>query len=166
MAVEETAIKELVLMAGSAVGEVVNSARDAVFGVFDDEIGGFQWSAILDQRTCKRCRRLDGRVFLKGDPALDLLGPQLHQHCRCIRVAVKKEETDAAREQGINIFDKVLNTKDLETLLGTHPTAIKIPLDFNTINNRSIRRAISEASLNQLPAPARIPAELEVETLI
>jgi len=162
---QEIGFKELTSMVGSAVGEIINSSRDSVFGVHDDEISGFQWSAILDGRTCKRCRRLDGRIFRKGDPALQLLGPQLHSHCRCILVAVTVAEAENAVEQKIDLFDKPLNSQDLELLLGTHPTAISVPPTFDTKNSRK-SKAITKKSVDEQPPPKKQPPENDPEKIL
>lgn len=162
---QEIGFKELTSMVGTAVGEIINSSRDSVFGVHDDEIAGFQWSAILDGRTCKRCRRLDGRIFRKGDPALQLLGPQLHSHCRCILIAVTVAEMENAVEQEIDLFDKSLNTADLELLMGTHPTAIAVPPNFDTSNKRK-SRAITKKSVDDEPPPKKQGPETDPEKIL
>ena len=40
-----------------------------------------RWGAILDKRTCLRCRELDGRFTILAMP---FDGPPLHNHCRCV----------------------------------------------------------------------------------
>lgn len=40
-----------------------------------------RWGAILDKRTCLRCRELDGRMTIVALPFAD--GPPLHSNCRC-----------------------------------------------------------------------------------
>lgn len=74
------------------VAEAVNMGREEGFDDIKDEIGGYQWSAILDDRTCDICLSLDGTYFEPGDPALAELKPPIHPNCRCILVAVLKEE--------------------------------------------------------------------------
>ena len=83
------------LLATSAIlniAEAVNSGREEGFADIADQIGGYQWSAILDDKTCDLCESLDGKYFEPGDPALEELKPPLHPSCRCILVAVMKEE--------------------------------------------------------------------------
>ena len=74
------------------VAEAVNLGRENGFEDIANEIGGYQWSAILDDRTCPICESLDGTYFEPGDPALAELKPPIHPNCRCILVAVLKEE--------------------------------------------------------------------------
>lgn len=40
-----------------------------------------RWGALLDKRTCLRCRELDGRFTIL---ALPFVGPPLHTNCRCV----------------------------------------------------------------------------------
>lgn len=40
-----------------------------------------RWGAILDKRTCLRCREIDGRFTIL---ALPFNGPPLHNQCRCV----------------------------------------------------------------------------------
>lgn len=74
------------------VAEAVNLGRENGFEDIADEIGAYQWSAILDDRTCPICESLDGTYFEPGDPALAELKPPLHSSCRCMLFAVLKEE--------------------------------------------------------------------------
>ena len=75
-----------------SIAEAVNMGRESGFLDIIDQIGAFQWSAILDEKTCPRCESLDGKYFEVGDPQLDLIKPPLHPNCRCILVGVLKEE--------------------------------------------------------------------------
>ena len=74
------------------VAESVNLGRENGFNDIRDEIGGYQWSALLDHRTCPICKSLDGTYFEPGDSALAELKPPIHPNCRCILVAVLREE--------------------------------------------------------------------------
>jgi len=74
------------------VAEAVNEGRESGFQDIRDQIGAYQWSAILDERTCKVCEELDGKYFEPDDPSLRDIRPPLHPACRCILVAVLKEE--------------------------------------------------------------------------
>lgn len=58
---------------------------------------GMEYSAVLDSRTTEVCRRLDGKVILKDDPALDSLKPPRHFNCRSVLVPVTIE-TEVADE--------------------------------------------------------------------
>lgn len=74
------------------IAEAVNEGRAAGFSDIADQIGAYQWSAILDERTCDICTELDGKYFEAGDLNLNTLKPPIHPACRCILVAVLKEE--------------------------------------------------------------------------
>lgn len=74
------------------ISEAVNLGREEGFADIADQIGAYQWSAILDDKTCDICNSLDGTYFEPGDPALDELKPPIHPNCRCMLVAVLKEE--------------------------------------------------------------------------
>lgn len=51
-----------------------------------DFIVGYEYSAILDDRTTEVCRYLDGKVFRRGDTWLESLKPPRHFNCRSIIV--------------------------------------------------------------------------------
>lgn len=74
------------------IAEAVNGGRAAGFDDIADQIGAYQWSAILDEKTCDICAELDGKYFESGDLNLNTLKPPIHPACRCILVAVLKEE--------------------------------------------------------------------------
>lgn len=74
------------------IAEAVNMGRTEGFEDIESQIGGYQWSAILDKKTCRICEALDGTYFEPGDPALARMKPPIHPYCRCILVAVLKEE--------------------------------------------------------------------------
>jgi len=88
------------------IAEAVNAGREAGFEDIADQIGAYQWSAILDDKTCERCTELDGKNFKPSDPQLDALRPPLHPNCRCILVAILKEELVAFPVAFANFSDK------------------------------------------------------------
>ena len=51
-------------------------------------VQGFQYSAILDDRTTQICEELDGRIFRSDDPQLNELTPPNHFNCRSLIVAI------------------------------------------------------------------------------
>ena len=69
-----------------------NIGHEEGFADIADEIGAYQFSAILDNATCPTCNALDSTYFKTGSPQLEELRPPLHSGCRCILVAVLKEE--------------------------------------------------------------------------
>jgi SPP1 gp7 family putative phage head morphogenesis protein len=66
---------------------------------------GFQYSAVLDDRTTEICRELDGKVFRPGDPALDQVKPPNHFNCRSVLVPITidtpVEEDDFATAEDV-----------------------------------------------------------------
>ena len=87
--------KILALVSITSTAEAVNAGRESGFREIIDIVGAFQWSAILDEKTCPNCRELDGKYFEPDDPQLQIIKPPLHPNCRCILVAVLKEEVKA-----------------------------------------------------------------------
>lgn len=85
------------LLAHSAslnIADSINTGRESAFSDMRNEIGAYQWSAILDFKTCPRCKFLDGRYFDVDDPVLLLIWPPLHSWGRCIMVGVLKSELE------------------------------------------------------------------------
>jgi len=87
--------KFLIGLVGVNVSQAVNEGRQNAFDELQGQIGAYQWSAILDKRTCKTCKYLDGMYFSADDPLLQEIIPGLHSHCRCILVGILKEELEA-----------------------------------------------------------------------
>lgn len=88
----------LIGSAGVQVMSAVNEGRLDGFDELKNEIGAYQWSAILDNKTCSICRPdgedggLDGKYFSPDDPLLDMIWAPIHANCRCILVGVLKDE--------------------------------------------------------------------------
>lgn len=83
------------LLANAAILSISSTVNDGRFFGFEeikDDIGAFMWSAILDEKTCSKCEELDGKYFNSKDLTLTKIEPPLHMACRCILVAVLKEE--------------------------------------------------------------------------
>jgi len=71
----------------------INNGRRFTFDSFKGDVYGYQWSAILDDSTCNYCMSMDGRVIGTEDKAFSSYKPgEVHFHCRCIWVAIMKEE--------------------------------------------------------------------------
>ncbi len=80
----------------------VNSGRIYTFESFKDDLYGYQWSAILDGATCNYCQSMDGRVIGTEDKAFSSYKPgAVHFNCRCIWVAITKEEESPPPFTGI-----------------------------------------------------------------
>lgn len=79
----------------------INQGRTFVQQTYVNKIQGYQYSAILDARTCNFCRALDKKVITKDDPAYRYLMPPQHFGCRCIWVEVLIDEKDKPQPTGI-----------------------------------------------------------------
>ncbi len=80
--------------ASSAIATGVNAGRDTVFVTYENQIDRYDYSAILDRKTCPICKDLDGTVLSKEQYAKTRWVPPIHFHCRCIWVAILKTEQD------------------------------------------------------------------------
>ena len=58
---------------------------------------GYQYSAILDDRTTDVCARLHNRIFEPGDEDLKAYTPPLHMNCRSILTRVRIDDPERAR---------------------------------------------------------------------
>lgn len=85
----------------AAVAAAVNLGRDDVFTAYEDEIESYEYSAILDRRTCEMCRDLDQSVVDADEYRENQWNPPIHFHCRCIWVAIKKTEEDKPAVTGL-----------------------------------------------------------------
>lgn len=83
---------KILLTGGIVVSEAVNRARDDVFSANKQRIVAYQYSAILDRKTCPLCEELDGTSVEYADYKSTKLMPPLHQLCRCIWVAILKTD--------------------------------------------------------------------------
>ena len=80
----------------------INNGRMYTFENNKDVIYGYQWSAILDTHTCNYCMSMDGKVIGTGDKAFKEYRPgAVHFGCRCIWVAILKEEKNPPTFTGI-----------------------------------------------------------------
>jgi len=86
---------------------------------------GWQWLAVLDNRTCPVCEFYDGNQWTKdwepvGDAPQIAEGPPAHYNCRCKMVAVDLDETPVPRVKEARLekwIDK-LDRKALEAAVG------------------------------------------------
>lgn len=87
----DRALKALTRQIGWFAVAVTDAARNKAFedaSVSDDY--GLQWHAEHDDRTCKTCHRMDGKIYRIGE-----LPDKPHLGCRCWWTLVK---TDSERE--------------------------------------------------------------------
>ena len=82
--------------------ESINEGRKYTFEVYKEDLHAFQWSAILDTHTCNYCTSMDGKVIGVHDKAFNEYKPgAVHFRCRCIWVAILKEEKNPPTFTGI-----------------------------------------------------------------
>lgn len=82
--------------------ESINEGRKYTFKIYEDDLYAYQWSAILDKHTCNYCMSMDGKVIGVRDKAFNEYRPgAVHFRCRCIWVAITKEEKDPPTFTGI-----------------------------------------------------------------
>lgn len=86
---------DTISLTGSTVVSMgVNKGRKDLFDANADEIYGYQYSALLDNRTCPTCEALDGKVLTEAEYKNTEYDPPIHYYCRCIWVAIMKDEMD------------------------------------------------------------------------
>jgi len=94
--------KNVPTMTALVTSEEINNGRKLTFDAVKKDIYGFQWSAILDGATCNYCTSMDGRIISTENRAFSSYKPgAVHFHCRCIWVAIMKEETNPPPFTGI-----------------------------------------------------------------
>ncbi len=69
-----------------------NQARLAVGDEADDYIIGYEFSAILDQRTTPQCEAADGLKIRKDDPRIQKLTPPLNYQCRSLLIYIVTDD--------------------------------------------------------------------------
>jgi len=88
--------------ASLVTADEINNGRLYTFDSSKDELYGYQWSAILDGATCNYCTSMDGRIIGVEDKAFHEYKPgAVHFGCRCIWVAIMKEEVNPPPFTGI-----------------------------------------------------------------
>lgn len=75
-----------------AVAQALNRGRMDAYQANRASIYAFQWSAVLDQRTCPICQGLDGSVVDYGTYNNSDWEPPIHIRCRCLIVAILADE--------------------------------------------------------------------------
>ena len=71
------------------VGNMINVGRHRSAIIAKSKVA--QFSAILDRKTCKLCKYLDGQYFEVGSKEYLKYTPRVHQSCRCIWAYIGKE---------------------------------------------------------------------------
>jgi len=94
--------KNIPAVSALITSDEINNGRSYTFDSNKDKLYGYQWSAILDGATCNYCQSMDGRVIGVEDKAFSSYKPgAVHFHCRCIWVAILKEEDSPPAFTGV-----------------------------------------------------------------
>lgn len=89
------------ITAGALFISALNIGRNDVFEEYSDKIYGYLYSAILDEKVCNICYDLDGSVATPDEYAATVWMPPIHFWCRCIWVAIMRDEEDKPDFTGI-----------------------------------------------------------------
>lgn len=94
--------KEIIgITAAVTVAMGVNRGRKDTFEDNSSDIEEYQYSAILDIRTCPICEDLDNKVVDEREYMNTSFDPPVHHHCRCIWVAILKDEENPPAITGL-----------------------------------------------------------------
>jgi len=94
--------------------EEINNGRMFTFEQYKDDIYGYQWSAILDGAVCNYCHSMDGKTIGADDKKFSTYKPgAVHFMCRCIWVAIMKDEANLPPYTGIP--DVLLSQEQMAT---------------------------------------------------
>lgn len=85
----------------AAVANSINIGRAATFTAYADKIGRYEYSAILDESTCKTCEALDSSVVTPEDYETTQWQPPIHFYCRCIWIAILVAELEPPEITGL-----------------------------------------------------------------
>ena len=77
-----------------AVANSINIGRAATFAAYKEVIDRYEYSAILDEKTCPTCEDLDSSVVSPEDYETTEWQPPIHFFCRCLWIAILKEEQE------------------------------------------------------------------------
>jgi SPP1 gp7 family putative phage head morphogenesis protein len=94
--------KNAKVAANLIISENLNEGRKYAFDTYKENVYAYQWSAILDGGTCNYCQSMDGRTISATDQRYEEYQPgRVHFNCRCIWVAILKDEEPAPIFTGI-----------------------------------------------------------------
>ena len=93
--------KVIGITAAATVAIGVNKGRKDVFEKYSEDVYAYQYSAILDEKTCTLCDGLDGIVLDEKEYKRTEYDPPVHHHCRCIWVAILVEELEPPAITGV-----------------------------------------------------------------
>lgn len=121
-----------------AVSGSLNMGRTTIFERYPEKIYGFQYSAILDERTTETCLSLDGRVVPAGSDAFYTYSPPRHFNCRSVWVEILMEEKFKPR------FTTIPNSIPDNPTVQTHQKMLKPTVLKNSPAIKVIQQEIKE----------------------
>lgn len=83
-------VAKLKATAGSIVSQSVNNGRADVFDGAGKPGDLFQFSGLLDDKICRICSDLDGKVVDFEEYRRTQWKPPIHFHCRCLWILIRK----------------------------------------------------------------------------
>lgn len=83
-------VAKLKATAGSIVSQSVNNGRADVFDGVGKPGDLFQFSGLLDDKICRICSDLDGKVVDFEEYRRTQWKPPIHFHCRCLWILIRK----------------------------------------------------------------------------
>lgn len=89
------------ITSAAVVAMGINKGRKDVFDDNASDISLYQYSAILDTKTCPTCDELDGSIVDEKGYKDTTFDPPVHHYCRCIWVAILKDELDQPTVTGM-----------------------------------------------------------------
>lgn len=89
------------ITAAAVVAIGINRGRKDTYDKYKSDISEYQYSAILDEKTCPICNDLDGKVVDESEYMNTSFDPPVHHHCRCIWVAILNDEEDQPAITGL-----------------------------------------------------------------
>lgn len=118
--------------ASAAIG--VNRGRKDVFAEYKNDIYAYQYSAILDSRTCPTCAELDGKVLDEKAYQRTSYDPPIHHGCRCLWVAILADELDPPPITGFpdntsKLLEPSLSTSQQEQIVELGRRAVQDEID-------------------------------------
>lgn len=91
---------KIIPTATASIVSSISMGRDDVFQANQSKISLYQYSAILDDRTCPICEDLDGTVVDEAEYRSTEWLPPIHFGCRCIWVAILADEVEQPEISG------------------------------------------------------------------
>jgi SPP1 gp7 family putative phage head morphogenesis protein len=101
---------------GAQVNGAINGGRDKAFKNYKYRLTGYQYSAILDDRTTETCRYLDGKTIPIDDPQVSELSPPNHWNCRSILVPITATDEQPEQWTGFQWGDAPAEAKQQKNL--------------------------------------------------